>query len=63
MEALNLKASVLFLKEEPEAAKKVIASVPAINEGGTDPVTFHNEAIFTATENSADSIKKMNHLL
>lgn len=63
VEAINLKAAVLFVKEEYVAAKMTIKRVPAINTGGTDPVTFHNQAIFFVTENSADSMKKMNHLL
>jgi tetratricopeptide repeat protein 30 len=63
VEAINLKAAILFIKEEYAAAKMTIKRVPAINAGGIDPVTFHNQAIFFVTENSADSIKKMNHLL
>lgn len=63
VEAINLKAAVWFVKEKYEEAKNLIKVVPAINTGGIDPVTFHNQAIFTVSENSADSIKKMNHLL
>ena len=63
VEAINLKAAILFVKEEYTAAKITIKRVPALNEGGIDPVTFHNQAIFFVTENSADSIKKMSHLL
>jgi tetratricopeptide repeat protein 30 len=63
VEAINLKAAILFLKEEYAGAKKTIQGVPAINSGGIDPVTFHNQAMFFVNENSADSIKKMNHLL
>ena len=63
VEAINLKAAILFVKEEYTAAKVTIKRVPALNAGGIDPVTFHNQAIFFVTENSADSIKKMSHLL
>ena len=63
VEAINLKSAILFVREQYGAAKKTIKRVPAISSGGIDPVTFHNQAIFFVTENSADSIKKMNHLL
>ena len=63
VEAMNLRAAIHFAREEFAAAKKTIRRVPVIAEGGTDPVTFHNQAIFFVNENSADSIKKMDHLL
>lgn len=63
VEAINLKSAILFEKEEYLAAKKTIKRVPAISDSGIDPVTFHNQAVFFVTENSADSIKKMSHLL
>ncbi|CAI2360637.1 unnamed protein product [Moneuplotes crassus] len=63
VEAINLKSAILFEKEEYVAAKMTIKRVPAISTSGIDPVTFHNQAIFFVTENSAESIKKMNHLL
>jgi tetratricopeptide repeat protein 30 len=63
VEAINLKAAIYFNKEQYDQAKNLIKTVPAISNGGIDPVTFHNQAIFFVNENSADSIKKLNHLL
>lgn len=34
-----------------------------IQEGGTDPVTFHNQAVLFVNENSVEAIKKLNYLL
>lgn len=63
VEGLNLKAAILYLSEDVEGSKKVITCVPVIQEGGTDPVTFHNQAVFFVNQNSAESIKKLNYLL
>ena len=42
VEAINLKASIHFLQEDYLDAKQTIDLVPAINDSGIDPVTFHN---------------------
>ncbi|CDW79337.1 tpr domain containing protein [Stylonychia lemnae] len=63
VEALNLKAAILYFQEDYEGAKQVIKKVPVIQEGGTDPVTFHNQAVLFVNQNSAESIKKLNYLL
>lgn len=46
MEALNLKGAIMFLNGDKDGAREIIKKVPVISEGGTDPVTFHNIAIF-----------------
>ena len=63
VEALNLKAAILYQQNEVEAAREIIKKVPVIQEGGTDPVTFHNQAVFFVQTNSAESMKKLNFLL
>lgn len=53
----------MFLNGDKDGAREIIKKVPVISEGGTDPVTFHNIAIFNVDQNSSESIKKLNYLL
>ena len=57
MEALNLKASILYNQGDRGAAKEIAKVVPVIQiESGPDPVTFHNLAVFQAPESPEDSL-------
>jgi len=57
VEALNLKASILYNQGDRGAAKEIAKVVPVIQiESGPDPVTFHNLAVFQAPESPEDSL-------
>ena len=49
MEALNLKASILYNQGDLAGAKDIALCVPVIqNDSGPDPVSFHNLAVFSS---------------
>jgi hypothetical protein len=57
VEALNLKASILYNQGDRAAAKEITTQVPIIQlESGPDPVTFHNMAVFSAPESAEESL-------
>ena len=57
VEALNLKASILYSQGDRVAAMEVAKTVPVIQqESGPDPVTYHKLAVFAAPDTPEDSL-------
>ncbi|XP_073396057.1 uncharacterized protein [Physcomitrium patens] len=63
IEAFNLKAAILYMNGDINAAKEALDDMPPRDEEELDPVTLHNQALANMDANPTIGFRKLNFLL